>query len=317
MDDTVSILPITQLYIGPLRRRNLSEADHRPSGLKMRICRFDNNRLGLVRGDKVIDVTPALDLLPPFRWPLPYGDMLMANLDAIVPRAAELAVSAPTVSLSDVTLLSPVANASKIIAAPVNYMKHVEEARADKAINFGADIKTIDHYGLFLKSNTSLIGAGEHVRLPNIDRRMDHEVELAVVIGRECYQVKPENALDVVCGYSIALDMSVRGTEDRSWRKSYDTFSVLGPWLVTADEISDSGNLDLSIAVNGQERQRSNTRALIFNIPKLISYASQAYRLYPGDVIMTGTPEGVGAVVKGDIMTCTIEAIGSMSVHVG
>jgi 2-keto-4-pentenoate hydratase/2-oxohepta-3-ene-1,7-dioic acid hydratase in catechol pathway len=282
----------------------------------MRICRFNDNRLGLVRGSNVVDVTPALDLLPSYRWPVPYGDALMANLDAVGRRAAEIAASRPSLPLADVKLLSPVANASKIIAAPVNYMKHVDEARADKGINFGADIKTIDHYGLFLKSNTSVIGAGEHVLLPAIDRRMDHEVEVAAVIGVECYQVPRERALDMICGYTIALDMSVRGPEDRSWRKSYDTFSVLGPWLATPDEIGDSGDLDLSLSVNGQERQRSNTKALIFDIPKLIAYASQAYRLYPGDVIMTGTPEGVGPVAKGDIMTCAVEKIGSMRVVV-
>ena len=282
----------------------------------MRICRFDKDRLGLISEGAVIDVTDALDVLPSFRWPVPYGDALVANLKPVCDRVKELVATAPSLPLDRVTLLSPVANASKIIAAPVNYMKHVEEARADKAINFGADIKTIDHYGLFLKANTSIIGAGERVRLPAIDKRVDHEVELAVVIGRECFQVSRDQALEVVGGYAIALDMSVRGTEDRSWRKSYDTFSVLGPWLVTPDEIVDSGNLDLSLSVNGEERQRSNTSALIFDVPKLISYASQAYRLYPGDVIMTGTPEGVGPVAKGDVMVCRIQSIGEMRVVV-
>ena len=282
----------------------------------MRICRFNDNRLGLVRGDLVVDVTPALDLLPSYRWPLPYGDPLIANLDMVGRRAEEIAASRPALPLAEVTLLSPIANPSKIVAAPVNYLKHADEARADRAINFGADIKTIDHYGLFLKSSTSVIGAGERVKLPKIDRRMDHEVEVAAVIGRECYHVAREQALDMVCGYTIALDMSVRGPEDRSWRKSYDTFSVLGPWLVTPDEIGDSGELDLSLTVNDEPRQGSNTRALIFDIPKLVAYASQAYRLYPGDVIMTGTPEGVGPVAPGDVMTCTVENIGSMRVTV-
>ncbi len=282
----------------------------------MRICRFNDNRLGLVRGDLVVDVTPALDLLPSYRWPLPYGDPLIANFDMVGRRAQEIAASRPTLPLATVRLLSPVANASKIIAAPVNYLKHADEARADTAINFGADIKTIDQYGLFLKSNTSVIGAGERVKLPQIDRRMDHEVEVAAIIGRECYHVAREQALDMICGYTIALDMSVRGPEDRSWRKSYDTFSVLGPWLVTPDEIGDSGKLDLSLTVNGEPRQSSNTRALIFDIAKLVVYASQAYRLYPGDVIMTGTPEGVGPVAPGDVMTCTVENIGTMRVAV-
>ena len=99
--------------------------------------------------------------------------------------------------------------------------------------------------------------------------------------------------------------MSIRGPEDRSWRKSFDTFSVLGPWLVTADEIPDPSTLDLAVSVNGQVRQRSNTRALIFDIPKLIAYASFAYRLYPGDIIMTGTPEGVVQALHASIVAAS------------
>jgi 2-keto-4-pentenoate hydratase/2-oxohepta-3-ene-1,7-dioic acid hydratase in catechol pathway len=145
---------------------------------------------------------------------------------------------------------------------------------------------------------------------------MDHEVELAAIIGREGEHISASQALEFVAGYSIALDMSIRGPEDRSWRKSFDTFSVLGPWLVTTDELRDPSRLDLAISVNGQKRQSSNTRALIFDIPKLISYASFAYRLYPGDIIMTGTPEGVGPVVPGDVMECYVEGVGRMSVNV-
>jgi 2,4-didehydro-3-deoxy-L-rhamnonate hydrolase len=282
----------------------------------MRICRFAENRLGLVEDDTVFDVTAALDVLPDCRWPLPQGDLLVAQLPRVLERVRSVQLGATKLPLADVALLSPVANPSKIIAAPVNYMKHLEEARADAGINFGADIKTIDHYGLFLKSSTSLIGAGQPVRLPDLDRRMDHEVELAVVIGREGIRISQASAMDYVAGYSIALDMSIRGSEDRSWRKSFDTFSVLGPWLVTKDEIPDPGNLDLSISVNGNLRQSSNTRALIFNIPKLISFASIAYRLYPGDIIMTGTPEGVGPVGPGDVMECSVAGIGRMSVRV-
>ena len=122
--------------------------------------------------------------------------------------------------------------------------------------------------------------------------------------------------MSVVCGYTMALDMSVRGPEDRSWRKSYDSFSVIGPWLVTSDEMPDSAALDLEISVNGEQRQHSNTRSLIFSIPKLIAYASAAYRLYPGDVIMTGTPEGVGPVTAGDRLTCQVDGIGRMEVRV-
>ncbi|MBN9050858.1 MAG: fumarylacetoacetate hydrolase family protein [Rhizobiales bacterium] len=282
----------------------------------MRLARFDDDRLGLVRNGDLLDVSEALEILPRHRWPLPYGDPLITHLGAVLERVRAIAPRAQIHKIDSVKLLSPVANASKIIAAPVNYLKHVAEARADAGIHFGADIKTIDHYGLFLKSNTSVIGAGEPIIVPNIGRRVDHEIEVAVVIGKNCKDVSEAEALSVVCGYAMALDMSVRGLEDRSWRKSYDSFSVIGPWLVTADEIADSAALNFEISVNGERRQHSNTRKLIFSIPKLIAYASTAYRLYPGDIIMTGTPEGVGPVTSGDRLTCRVDGIGTMNVRV-
>jgi 2-keto-4-pentenoate hydratase/2-oxohepta-3-ene-1,7-dioic acid hydratase in catechol pathway len=285
----------------------------------MRICRFDHDRLGLVldQGKTVADVSAALDALPALRWPLPPGDPLIAHLDRLRPRIEALAQGAPRRPLAEVRLESPVATPSKIIAAPVNYMLHVEESRADRGINFGSDVKTIDHYGLFLKASSSLVGPAEGVRLPKLDRRMDHEVELGLVIGKGGYRIPRARALEHVAGYAIALDMTVRGPEDRSWRKSFDSFSVLGPWLVTAEEIADPGHLDFWIKVNGEVRQKSNTGALIFDLPKLVEYASAAYALHPGDIIMTGTPEGVGPVKPGDVMDCMIEGIGEMRVAVG
>jgi 2,4-diketo-3-deoxy-L-fuconate hydrolase len=282
----------------------------------MRLCRFNGNRLGIVGGGEVADVSAALESLPAVRWPVPYGDLLIAHLDEVRSRAEALAPKASRLPLDRVKLDSPVANPSKIIAAPVNYMKHVEEARADAGINFGSEIKTIDQYGLFLKSNTSLIGPGEPVRLPALDRRMDHEIELALIIGREGYRIPEAAAFDYVAGYAVSLDMVIRGPEDRSWRKSFDTFSVVGPWLTTADEVQDPNNLDFWIKVNGDARQKSNTKYLIFGLARLIAYASQAYRLYPGDIIMTGTPEGVGPVAPGDVMECWIDQVGEMKVAV-
>ncbi|QOZ30242.1 fumarylacetoacetate hydrolase family protein [Bradyrhizobium sp. CCBAU 51753] len=282
----------------------------------MRICRFNEDRLGVVAGDDVVDVSAALAALPQLSWPLVPGDHLIRNFAGLRGAIAQAMTTGPRYPLSSVRLLSPVANASKVIAAPVNYALHLAEARADAGVNFGSDIKTIDHYGLFLKSSTSVVGAGEGIVLPDLERRIDHEVEVVAVIGKECWQVSERDALDYVFGYCIGLDMSVRGTEDRSWRKSYDSFTVLGPYLVTADEVADPGNLDLSLAVNGTQRQSSNTRALIFSIPKLIAYASAGYRLYPGDVIMTGTPEGVGPVVDGDLVTSSVTGLGTMQVRV-
>jgi hypothetical protein len=148
------------------------------------------------------------------------------------------------------------------------------------------------------------------------ERRTDHEVELAVVIGREGSRIAKANALEHVAGYSIGLDITIRGSEDRSFRKSPDGFSVLGPWLVTADEIPDPGTLDLHIAVNGEQRQKSNTRYLILGVPELIELASSFYTLYPGDVIYTGTPEGVSPIDPGDQIVATIERIGTMRVGV-
>jgi 2-keto-4-pentenoate hydratase/2-oxohepta-3-ene-1,7-dioic acid hydratase in catechol pathway len=283
----------------------------------MRFCRFNDNRLGVVRDKLVHDVTAVLDGLPALRWPTPPGDHFFNHFDALRPQMQARADQVPGVSIESVKLLSPVANPGKIVAAPVNYALHLDESRADKAINFGTQVKTIADYGVFLKATSSVIGASQTVMADWPDRRIDHEVELALVIGRKGFRIPESQALSHVAGYMIGLDMTIRGTEDRSFRKSLDTFTVLGPWLVTADELGDPSQLDLEITVNGQPRQKSNTALLIWNVQKLIAYASQAYTLYPGDVIMTGTPEGVAPVVPGDTMHARIERIGQMQVAVG
>ena len=282
----------------------------------MRFCRYNQNKLGVVRGEQLIDVTQVMDeTLPDMGWPRPPGDQLIANLDAIR-EGAEAAWKMSFIQLhTSVDILSPVANPTKVIGAPANYMDHVEEARADAGIHLGRDIKTIDDYGLFLKTPT-LVGPSEGVALHFTDRRNDHEVELAMVIGKEAKNVSRNDALDYVAGYAIGLDMTVRGTEDRSMRKAADSYSVLGPWLVTADEIPDPDNLDFSLSVNGEVRQDSNTRYLIFDCRRLIEYATRFYTLYPGDVIMTGTPKGVGPVEPGDVMRCEVEGVGVMEVPV-
>jgi 2,4-didehydro-3-deoxy-L-rhamnonate hydrolase len=282
----------------------------------MRLCRYDDDRIGLIREDQLFDATVALAQLPSLNWPVPLGDHLIANLDAMRPALESAADESPPISIDSVALKSPVANPGKIIGAPVNYHKHHEEAVADSEINLGREIKTIDTYGLFMKANSSLVGPSEGVALHFTDRRNDHEVELAMVIGKGGADISRAEAMDHVAAYAIGLDMTVRGTEDRSLRKGVDTYSVLGPWLVTADEIADPDKLDLEILVNDEMRQKSNTSNLIFDCAKLIEYASAFMTLYPGDIIMTGTPEGVGPVVPGDTMQARIEGIGSMSVPV-
>jgi len=287
----------------------------------MRVCRFDNQRLGIVEGDPptvVRDVTAALDVLPHVRYPLPTHDPLIAHLPQVLARARSLAIGAPVLPMAERTLLSPVASPGKLVAAPVNYHAHLDEVRADKGLhhNNPAHTVTIQTAGLFLKATSSLVGPGEGVVIRRPDRRTDHEVELAVVIGKQGSNIPRADAMGYVAGYTIGLDITIRGTEDRSFRKSVDTHSVLGPWFVTVDDIPNPGDLDLEIAVNGEQRQKSNTSRLILGVPELIELASSFYTLYPGDVIFTGTPEGVSPIEAGDEIVATIEKIGTMRVRV-
>ena len=284
----------------------------------MRLCRFGSGSLGLVDGSTVRDVTAALDVLPASRYPLPEYDLMIASLDRVVERAKAIARDAPAMPLAGLTLLSPVANPGKIICAPVNYQKHLDEVRDQSQLHHGNAGHTapIHTAGLFLKASSALAGAGEGIALRKLDRRNDHEVELAVVIGKRGTNVSRQDALGHVAGYAIGLDITIRGPEERSLRKSPDSYAVLGPWLVTADEIADPGALDLRISVNGEERQNSNTKYMILGVAELIEYASSFYTLNPGDVIITGTPEGVSPIQPGDVISAYVEHIGTMEVKV-
>ena len=282
----------------------------------MKICRFNGGRLGLVRGDQVIDVTPVLGLIPVQSYPLPQKDLLIEGLPqlraAIEAEAGKGAVHA----LSSVKFQSPVANPGKIIGAPINYKAHVEESKADAGIGHGRSITSIGDWGMFLKAGTSLIGCGDDIVLRFPERRNDHEVELGVVIGKQGNQIAAADAMDYIAGYTVALDMTLRGPEFQCFRKSIDSYSVAGPWLVTADEIADPNSLDLWLTVNGESRQKSNTRFLVYDIARLIEFASSFYTLMPGDIIMSGTPEGVGPVKPGDLIEAGIESIGQFSIRV-
>jgi 2-keto-4-pentenoate hydratase/2-oxohepta-3-ene-1,7-dioic acid hydratase in catechol pathway len=284
----------------------------------MKLCRFDNNRLGIVEGDQVLDVTKALSLIPEQRWPIAQGDPLIANLKRVLAAARKLAPKARKKPLAKVRLLSPVPNPSKIIGAPINYNDHIAESIKDPDIAHGRTNiqKGIGEWGLFLKANSSLIGFGEEIRLRWPERRNDHEVELALVIGKRGNRIPKERALEYVCAYSIGLDMTVRGPELQCFRKSIDTYSVLGPWLVTADEIADPDNLDLSIKVNGETKQDSNTKYLVYNVERLIEFGSAMYTLYPGDIIMTGTPAGVSPVRPGDVLRAYVQGVGEADIRI-
>jgi 2-keto-4-pentenoate hydratase/2-oxohepta-3-ene-1,7-dioic acid hydratase in catechol pathway len=215
-----------------------------------------------------------------------------------------------------VTFLPPIANPSKVIGAPINYQAHIVESKADKGIEHGRNITTIGDWGMFLKANTSMIGVSDAIRLSFTDRRNDHEIELGVVIGKSGRNIARADAMDYVSGYMTCLDMTLRGPEFQCFRKSIDTYSVSGPYFVTKDEISDPNNLDLWLTVNGQPRQRSNTQRMVFDVQRLIEFASSFYTLHPGDIIMTGTPEGVGPVVAGDEIECGVQGVGEFKIKV-
>jgi 2-keto-4-pentenoate hydratase/2-oxohepta-3-ene-1,7-dioic acid hydratase in catechol pathway len=261
-------------------------------------------------------VTAAPEGLPVYRHPLPCFDVLIANLETLRPHLEALSRQTQPQPLADLKLLSPVANPGKLIAAPVNYQRHLEEVRGSADLHHDNQIPVIQRAGLFLKATSSLVGAGEGIALRKLDRRTDHEVELAFVIGKQASHVGRGDALAHVAGYCIGLDITIRGPEERSLRKSPDSHSVLGPWLVTADEIPDPGALQLGLSVNGQIRQRSSTADLILGVSELIEYASSFYTLYPGDVVFTGTPEGVSPIHAGDVIVAWIDGIGTMEVKV-
>jgi 2-keto-4-pentenoate hydratase/2-oxohepta-3-ene-1,7-dioic acid hydratase in catechol pathway len=267
----------------------------------MRLGLFAGGRLGAVHNGNVYDVSSLVG------EPGPAGRLDAAVRQNLTAIPADLLSGTPAVALSDVQWEAPLPRPGKIIGAPANYFEHIDEM---------PDSATILEWGFFLKASTSVIGPGGTVELPYTDVPTHHEGELAVVIGKGGRHIALDDAWDHVYGYTCVLDITIRSTEDRSTRKSFDTFTPLGPIVVTADEVADAANLDLRLTVNGGERQSSNTSKLIYGIPELIAYASSVTTLEPGDVIATGTPAGVGPIVDGDVVTVTIEGVGELTVDV-
>ena len=286
----------------------------------MKICRYDDDRLGIVIGDNVHDVTAAQTEI---RAAAPYtakADPVIAALPQWRGKLeAMAATAAPGKPLSQVKLLPPVARPPKILAAPTNYAKHVAEMQPmrDAVPGMARFSPDIEKAGIFLKSNTSLVGPSEGIPMRFPDRRNDHEAELVIVIGKQGSDIPKEKAYEHIACYGLGLDMTARGQEDRSFRKSIDGYTVLGPWLVTPDEIPNPADVPFTLTVNGEKRQESNTSFLIFDIPRLIEFASSFYTLYPGDIYYTGTPEGVGPVKPGDwISLKSLPQLGELKIQV-
>ncbi len=209
---------------------------------------------------------------------------------------------------------------SKIIALGLNYLDHVAESESVKVSGFTNEVPAEPI--LFAKTPNVLIADGEAIVLPRIladykfpEARTDHEAELAIIISKRCANVTEQNAVSVVLGYTCMNDVSQRNIQngDRSgWfrGKSFDTFGPIGPRLVPADQIGDPQNLEIVCRLNGVETQHSNTRHMIFPIPRIIAFVSRNFTLEAGDIIMTGTPSGVSPLHAGDVVEVEIEKIG-------
>lgn len=211
-------------------------------------------------------------------------------------------------AFADVRLLAPVIPRSKIVCVGKNYLDHVEEMKDVTGI--GSAEPPAEPL-LFLKPNTSVIGPGETIVRPAISDRVEHEGELAVVIGAVAKEVPVERAMEVVFGFTCANDVSARDLQikDGQWTrgKGFDTFCPLGPVIETDLDLADT---QIETRVNGEVRQRSSTAHLIHSVSRIVSYASEAFTLLPGDVILTGTPAGVGLLRAGDTVEVEISGIG-------
>ncbi|MHB1171459.1 MAG: fumarylacetoacetate hydrolase family protein [Lacisediminihabitans sp.] len=208
------------------------------------------------------------------------------------------------VPLAEVKLLAPVIPRSKVVCVGLNYAEHRDELGQE-----GPDTPLI-----FLKPNTAVIGPGEHIQIPPVEGRIVHEGELAIVVGKIAKQVKAEDYVDYVFGYTIANDVSARDQmfADGQWAraKGYDTFCPLGPWIETE---LDTSALEIQTYVDGERRRHGNTRDMLHTIPEIFEFASDVWTLLPGDVIITGTPAGLGGFVAGQTVDITIEGIGTLS----
>lgn len=279
-------------------------------GKLVKIALFNNHRLGVVKNDVIYDISQFVS------WnenkPQESLTELMQCFEDVKPQIEIKLNSAKSYPISDVDLKAPIPKPGKIVAAPVNYYLHQDEMNQQ----FNNAEYTIENLGFFLKAPTSIVGPNDTVKLPFKDRRTDHEAEIAFVVGKKAKDVPASEAHQYIFGYLALMDITVRGKEDRPWRKSFDTFTPIGPWIVTADEIMNPNELDIKLWVNEELRQSANTKDLIYDCYKFFEAVSSVMTLEPGDIITTGTPEGVGPIEKGDQVRIYIDRIGEFSVSV-
>jgi 2,4-didehydro-3-deoxy-L-rhamnonate hydrolase len=276
----------------------------------MKICRFEAqdggaDRIGVVSNEGIRDVSSVLAQLPTVRWPLPSGDLLIAHLQRLRPKMEELACVATPIPLASVRLKTPIANPGKILCGIGNFPEIFDKGREP------------GQFGMFIKPTSALSGPQDDVVLRWPERTTFHEVELAIIIGKGGVGISAAHALEHVAGYAIGLDMTLQGEERISFNKSFDTYGVVGPWMVTADEIPDPSVMTFWLKVNGEVRQQDSIGRLVYNVALLVEHAASVMTLVPGDVIMSGTPPlTTGPVVPGDVMHAHMDLIGDMTVAV-
>jgi 2-keto-4-pentenoate hydratase/2-oxohepta-3-ene-1,7-dioic acid hydratase in catechol pathway len=285
----------------------------------VKIAVFDDYRVGIVEGDLIYDVTSAVPGASG-DWPPVFMNTLIRDWSTQAPAIAAARAAATPRPLASVALLPPNPCPIHVVAAPANYAKHIAEMGALRVTKSG---RTAREQGFFMKATASLSGVSGGIRLPQASRRRyDHESELAVIIGRTTRNASRADALASVFGYSCLVDVTMRiepdgRAEERVMRKSLETFTPLGPWIVTADELGDPSGLKNQLFVNDQLRQDATTADMIVDVPDLIVLISSVMTLHPGDVIATGTPDGIGPIAIGDVVTIRIERVGEMRLQVG
>lgn len=264
-------------------------------------------RVGAVVGNAVVDSLGVADIPSTMLEFLAAGQTALQALQELIDSQQQ------RLALSDVKVMAPIPKPGKFLGVGLNYADHIAETALQKP----------EYPTFFTKQSTCVIAQGEAIHVPKVSEKLDYEVELAFVIGKRCRHVPLEEAHKVIAGYTLVNDVSVRDWQFRSptWTlgKSFDTHGPMGPWIVTADEISDPHNLNLKTWIDDDLRQSSNTQHMIFNCYEMIAYLTQAMTLEPGDVIATGTPSGVGVKMKprgymqaGQTVKIEIEHIGSL-----
>lgn len=279
----------------------------------MKIATYNHNRIGIIDGADVVDISDALSL-DTASWPPTGMVRFIASFPELRAKLANALVAGKRVPLDAVDLKCPVSWPNKVIAFPANYHAHINEMKAGPGLISKTDASG---QGFFLKANSSLSGPDDPIVIPAItDREIHHECELAVIIGRGGRDIPADQAMSHVFGYACLVDVVIRGKEERVMRKSFDTFCPMGPYITTADEVPRYDAIDLELTVNGELRQKANTRDLIVGIPEMIAMSSSVMTLYPGDIIASGTPAGVGPIKDGDRLTIRIAGVGEMTLDV-